>query len=1076
MTSLPALQVSEFSAFFKALNGVDPFPWQRRLLEDLTDRKRHRVEENPQDWPAGMALPTASGKTACIDIALFHMALQANLSPNERTAPRRVFFCVDRRVIVDEAHQRALAIAARLQAVVNNRLNNDDVLFRIALRLRRLAGGDDAAPLDVFQLRGGMYRDDAWATSPLQPTVICTTVDQLGSRLLFRGYGVSPRSAAIHAGLAANDALILLDEAHCAEPFRQTLDAVRLFRGETWSDPAHAIKTPFAFVEMSATPRSDGKLFELDDADRKDAELSIRLNANKQAVLRVSDYATATEGFAKELTDCALDRVKVGSKRIAVMVNRVDTARLVYDGLRQSNDCDAVLMIGRMRPLDRDELLGQWQPKLKATPGNETRAANDKPIVVVATQCLEVGANFDFDTLITEAASLDALRQRFGRLNRLGRDEHCCAVILGPKDAVAKDADDPIYGPAIAKTWEWLQKHAEVSAADALKVGAAKGKKKRPAAAEPPKSIDFGIAALDAKLPADATERADLLKKLSPPAPDAPVMLPAHLDLWCQTAPIPDPDPDVSLFLHGPQRGVPTVSVCWRADLGGDPKLWAGIVSLLPPSSPECMPVPLHLVKKWIKIEAPGRDEDCGDLEHAAGAADGGADQAASPSDQRFVLPWRGSHEQTRATNDANDLRPGDVVVVPTQGGGWSVLGHVPDLEEPDSSKPDGLRAARVADCAEQANLIARRKLALRLTPSLVESWPDPCDEANQPLLSARAELLSLLRDSEMRDRLGEPDVADRVKGVLRDLTTQLRIAARARSIGSEWTWLRILVTATNARALRTEVVEHPAGGFVVRSRRRIGERALRSAGLFVEDVELYGGDEDESSFGTPQPIRLDAHLSAVAERARAFADACNANTLADAVVHAAAVHDLGKLDPRFQVFLLGGPRPTYGWPPLGKSGRSPTRSQMRDDARRAGLPSSFRHEMLSMQLAKHCRSLRDGVSDGFRDLVLHLIASHHGHSRPLAPVVIDENPRPLPAFELSTDHSRGNGKMTFGGVDAWRRKEWEQLPAHRLDSGVCDRFWALTRRYGWWGLAYLEAILRLADRAVSREEQEADP
>src|SRR5262249_27201730 len=80
----------QFAEFYKAVHGkaddptFAPFPWQNRLAKRVCDG----------DWPRAIALPTAAGKTACIDIAVFALACRG------KAAPRRIFFIVDRRIVV----------------------------------------------------------------------------------------------------------------------------------------------------------------------------------------------------------------------------------------------------------------------------------------------------------------------------------------------------------------------------------------------------------------------------------------------------------------------------------------------------------------------------------------------------------------------------------------------------------------------------------------------------------------------------------------------------------------------------------------------------------------------------------------------------------------------------------------------------------------------------------------------------------------------------------------------------------------------------------------------------------------
>ena len=102
--------LSGFSDFFQALWDRPPFAWQRDLAA--------RVLETPdQTWPEAIALPTAAGKTACLDIAVYAIAARMEMKTGGsfNGSPRRIFFVVDRRVIVDEAFERARRIARALR-------------------------------------------------------------------------------------------------------------------------------------------------------------------------------------------------------------------------------------------------------------------------------------------------------------------------------------------------------------------------------------------------------------------------------------------------------------------------------------------------------------------------------------------------------------------------------------------------------------------------------------------------------------------------------------------------------------------------------------------------------------------------------------------------------------------------------------------------------------------------------------------------------------------------------------------------------------------------------------------------
>jgi len=175
--------------------------------------------------------------------------------------------------------------------------------------------------------------------------------------------------------------------------------------------------------------------------------------------------------------------------------------------------------------------------------------------------------------------------------------------------------------------------------------------------------------------------------------------------------------------------------------------------------------------------------------------------------------------------------------------------------------------------------------------------------------------------------------------------------------------------------------------------------------------------------------VGLEEHQLAVERRLACILEALVANDErlpADALLLAAREHDQGKRHPRFQARmgareeLLAKPRPGY----------------------RPDRGDGWRHEQLSAAYAAR--------ASGGDALTVALVGSHHGRGRPLfdrvAPEVIDD-------WE--------------GCESAVRDWVWRLF-------GDCGEYEILRqqaqRRFGIYGLAWLEALLRCADMQVSRE------
>ena len=987
------LTAADFPVYFRDVHGYEPFPWQVRLTEQVI---------STGEWPEVIDLPTGSGKTSVLDTAVFALAV------NPEQFPRRVIFVIDRRIIVDQVYERAELIQTKIAD------GETEILRLIREQISDITGGasaHDRALLGTTTLRGGIPIDSEWARRPDLPWVLVSTVDQFGSRLLFRGYGVSKKMRSVHAGLAGNDCLIILDEVHLAKPFAETLSAVgSLKHGEALPS------RKFHIVEMSATPTdSEVERFRLIPEDLSgSAILRQRVEAMKLARLQETSSPKPPEvAIPEEVLKIAKKDLPEGVRNVGVIVNRVLTARAVNQALTEAGFASH-LITGRMRPLDREKALREIELLVDPDADPETSNEGGNPSFVVATQAIEVGADFSFDCLITECSPIDSLKQRFGRLDRRGTYEErsgspAQAWILGVKFTIKSKKRDFVYGDAVKATWnELVERHGignpfnvgvqadldmplgDTDATSVAENTPSNYTSPENESSEPEAGIEIPRLGTLANFPEETTALPLL----------APLLLNTHMEAWAQTNPEPIIQPGIDAFLHGMETSPNSdVSLVWRWDHSKE------ALRLVPPRPAEYLQVPIRAAKSWLALGPKDKadEEPVADV-GTIGAEDEQpvpakqtpqiADEAGEDTDKWKRARWLGHEEGAKTLDDTGAIRPGDVIIVNPNRGGLS------------NGNWDPTSSELVHDLGDAAQAAYKRRLTLRLDGRINQDAPEPPAPPSEESDATTREI---------------------VEGWLHQLQSETELPE------SEWA---------------SQLLRHGFSTHYVSEQEKyliLVERDLKTQRAKVDPATIEGSDEAQSCTGTGVTLR--EHMDGLGNLAAEFAKGLGlSEELQSDFRLAGRLHDLGKVDLRFQLQLVGGD-------PVKRAGLDePLAKSLPNTPTVWRYPKGMRHEMASVALIESNPQVLQEAHDP--DLVLHLIATHHGCARPI-PIIPEE-----------TDPQ--NLQYTFEGH---QMEASSDLAPTTIALEGADRFWKLSKKYGHHGLAWLEAIFRLADHRQSEKE-----
>src|SRR5258708_1462076 len=260
------MEQTDFDKLFRALTGHSPFPWQSAYCKNLISDR----------FPSRASIPTGLGKTSII--AIWLIALYQKLREGDTSFPRRLFFVINRRTVVDAATDFAAQILANLEHPASPEVADMRHVFQKA------GAFGEVASLGVSTLRGEFADNEEWRVDPARPSIAIGTIDKIGSKLLFAGYGDSAYTRPTAAALTGISSYVIYDEAHLEPAFSALLKSIGQFIAE---EPTSGGERPFGsfhFTELTATPR-EGTGFELTQEDHQTEKVQQRIHPRKTLTL-----------------------------------------------------------------------------------------------------------------------------------------------------------------------------------------------------------------------------------------------------------------------------------------------------------------------------------------------------------------------------------------------------------------------------------------------------------------------------------------------------------------------------------------------------------------------------------------------------------------------------------------------------------------------------------------------------------------------------------------------------------------------------------------------------------------------